>query len=270
MTQLTLTNSDRARRFDLNDKAVALSVKSAEALKIAAASGMYMLMHGHSEILNDLYHKLADQSPKDAYALRAMYANRVIDKFGKGGKRNADDTAWDKRPVPFIRFSSTIVDGKMEAFKLVDVKNNTSLSASDIANIKLARREIREAGENALLLDFMKRDDEARAAQAFGLTEMQKAAKNLLLKSAKNAAINGMTKGQISAAAKAFELSSDDINKILEDFNDGAIVNEGNDEDDEAESGVIFKAEEVEDVADVPPAKPNAKPKAKQEGANAH
>lgn len=269
----TFSNSERVRILDLNDKAVKDAVNSAKSLQAAAAACMYMLMHGHKEFINDLYFRLAKESPKDAYALRSMYAKRVIDVFGKGGIRKLDDAnVWAKRPTPFIMFSSTKPESasEIEGFKLVDVKNNDSLTDQQKMEIKQARREIREAGEQALNFEWHSQDAEKRAASAFGLKELIAQATRLLTKAAKDANVNGMTQAHLSAAGRALGLSPDDIGKVLANYNDGSLKSNGDedeDEDDIAESGVSFVDEEKPE--DEAPIVAKAKNKAKADNAPA-
>lgn len=234
-TMLTLTNSDVKSRYALNDQAVKDARNSALSLQRAAASGMYMLMHGTAGFINDLYQKLADEktgSPKDAGALRVMFTDRVIDLFGKGGKRRDDDEhVWERRPTKFFDFRLKDAEGKFKGFHLIDVKNNTALTAQQIIDIKTARKEIREAGEDALNFVWKTKDAEERAAIAMDTAKMLQSAKTFLTNVAKNAPTNGMPKNNLSMIARAFGLPADTIGKVLEAYNDGVTVETEDDEE---------------------------------------
>jgi hypothetical protein len=215
-----ISEKDAKARYALNDKAVKLAKQSASALQEAAASGMFLLIQGNGEYLNDLYQKLAIEVPNMAESLRKHFALQVLDRFGKGGVRKAEDeTVWLKRPTPFIKFGK-LPDGKL-GFALVSVKDNKALNPQQIKDIKAARAEIRAAGEDALNFVWKDREREQREAEAFRLEDVQKAATNLLVKVAGSANVNGFGKNQLNALAKGFGLSDKNIGKILGSYNDG-------------------------------------------------
>jgi hypothetical protein len=261
--EFVLTNADSKRRYDLNDKAVKDARAGAVSLQAAAASGMFMLMHGHPHFINDLYVKLANDkngSPKDAEALRVMYANRVRDIFGKGGIRKVIDgevseDVWERRPTKFFDFSGRSENGKIKGFFLIDVKDNKALSPKDIKEIKAARKEIRDAGEKALDFMWKSADAERRDAEAMDATALQRMVGNLLMKISKNAATNGIEKNKLAAAGRALGLSGDKLKGILDNFNDGS-------HSDETEEETPAKTEEL--------IKANANAKAKKEPEAAH
>lgn len=209
--------------YGLNEAAVKDAVQGAKSLQKAAAYGMYMLCHGAADYINDLYRRLAspEGSPKDAEALRMMYSRAVTDQFGYGGIKGLDDAGneiWKKRNDAFITFSSTIKEGKVTGFGLVSVKDNNALKPEQIANIKRARKEIREGGVNRLDFQWKTSERERKDATAFDATAVTRTARNLLTRVAKNAWANGYTTDAITKLGADFGLSTETIGDILADY----------------------------------------------------
>ena len=221
---MELTNQESKRIYALNDKAVKSAKSAMTDLQAAAAAGMYKLMHGHKEFINDLYRKLATEVPAMADSLRRFYAPEVINKFGKGGILNPldpndpENRTWAKRPDAFFTFSGRDAGDGKPGFSLVDVKSNTDLTPQQIANIKAARKAIRDGEESALNFQWKSPERERREAEAMDESGAAKAVASLLRRLASNAATNHYSMDDIRKIGAAAKLGADAIGKALEAY----------------------------------------------------
>jgi hypothetical protein len=211
-----------------------LSGANVEIYGYAAIGFWNLIAHGDSFILNTLYRSLANNNvtAKDAAIMRSVYANAIIDRFGRGGKTDAGTsrmfndkgdliaTKWIERPTAIFRFVAKPADGGQGGFEIVKTSKPdgtlpNGMSEKDVENIRAAKKAIRNAGIEALAsIPWVTAKQESNNVKLYDEAWLKKTVKAFLTTGSKFAFANHLTDADISTIGRIAKLDATEIKTI--------------------------------------------------------